>query len=258
MKHIKRKAVMQVKLDKEALREIAPEPMDPSILSSLKYKDVKKLNSFQIMENGDVIFSFFYNDNGNAFAIPIANPVLIYFNQAQSLLRHIHEKKIELLNTFREKEYLTELEMKSFYEFFGMTSNFVVMLTTAMEALVNQKLDKDLKYEKEEQNKYLKIYNYDQVVRWLSFEEKVTKVLNKQMSKDFANAYPLRQCHLNNLKDLRDQIVHTKDSSTFHEYINLYKKSLNFKFTECIEAVKDFINFYHQDLVEPCDCGVDS
>jgi hypothetical protein len=257
MQHIKRKAVMQVKLEQEVLNEIPQSSLDPNSLTNLKYKDVKNFNTFQIMENGDVIFSFFYNDNGRACAIPLANPILIYFNQAQSLLQQIHFKKQELLSVFRQEIYLTEAAMKSFYEFFGMTSNFVVMLRTAMEALVNQKIDKDLSYEKNEQNKYLKTYNYEQIVRWLPFEEKVSQVLNIQMGKSFEKNYPLKQTSLQNLKELRDQIIHTKDSPTYEEYINLYKKSLNFKFLDCIESVRDFINFYHPDLVEPCGCGVE-
>lgn len=258
IKHIKRKTVKFFKLDQETLDKLAPEKVPEDVLSNIKFKDVKNHNAIQLMEDGEVLFSFFYNDNGQACTIPLANPVLIYFNIAQSHLRTIYLKKEDLLGLFRNRKDINEDAMKLFYDFFGLTSSFIIMLMTSIEAFVNQHIDKDFKYEKPEQKKYLKLYDYEQILRWVSLEDKIEDIINKKYSKNFATKYPNRYVFIKNLKELRDQIVHTKSGKNHEGYIDLFRKSLNFKFSECIEAVRDFINYYDADLIEPCPCGIDT
>ena len=258
IKHIKRKTVRPIQLKPDQLNEIAPEKASENVLKNIKFNDVKNYNAFQLMESGEVLFSFFYNDHGNACAIPLANPVLIYFNIAQSHLRTIYTKRKDLLSLFRDRTDVTEDVLKLFYDFFGLTSSFITMLMTSVEAFVNQQIDKDFKYEKLEQKKYLKVYNYEQILRWVSLEDKINDILNKKFSKDFAKKYPNKNIFIMNLKQLRDQIVHTKEGINHTGYIEIYRQSLNFKFSECIEAVRDFINFYELNLLEPCPCSIDS
>ena len=219
IKHIKRKTVQPIKLNYEQLEKIAPNKAADDILKNIKFKDVKKYNAIQLMESGEVLFSFFYNDNGNACTIPLANPVLIYFSIAQSHLRTIYAKRKDLLSLFRDRTDVTEDVLKLFYDFFGLTSSFITMLMTSLEAFVNQHIDKDFLYEKPEQKKYLKVYDYEQILRWVSLEDKINDILNKKYSKDFANKYPNRNVHLINLKQLRDQIVHTKEGINHSGYI---------------------------------------
>jgi len=258
LKHIKRKTVRPAKIDLEKLKKIFPENVPDDVFSNIKFKDVKGYNAIQLMQDGEVIFSFFYNDNGNACTIPLANPVLIYFNIAQSYLKNISSRRDDLLRLFRNKKDLNEDAMKIFYEFFGLTSSFIVMLMTSIEAFVNQHIDKDYKYEKLEQKKYLKVYDYGQILRWISLEDKIEDILNVKYSKDFADKFPNRYVHFKNLKELRDQIVHTKEGQNHQGYIELFRKTLNFKFNDSIEAARDFMNYYEPNLIEPCPCGVDS
>ena len=91
-----------------------------------------------------------------------------------------------------------------------------------------------------------------------TLDDKIDDILNKKYSKDFAKKYPIKYVFIKNLKDLRDQIVHTKEGKAYEGYIELFRKSLNFKFNECIEAVRDFMNFYEPNLIEPCPCGIDT
>ena len=258
MKHIKRKTVMQVSIEEKAVKEIAPQNAPEDILKNMKYKQVKGKHALLLMENGDLLRHFFYNDNGKACTIPLANPVLIYFNLAQVHLRNIYSTRKTLLQLFNDKKNVTEDSLKLFYEYFGLTSSFVVMLMTAIEAFVNQKIDDDYKYHKPDQNKCVRVYDFDQIQRWIPLSEKIDEILNKISGKSFAKKYPLKQVHLNNLKELRDLVVHTKAGKNYESYTELYNKTLNFKFNEAIEVIKDFINFYEPNLIEPCPCGIDN
>lgn len=257
MKHIKRKTVTPASLPKEKVADIFPGKLPEDALKNIKYSQVKGMHGMLIMESGELIHSFFYNNNGKACTIPLANPVLIYFNLAQSYLKDISNTKETLLSLFKADSNINEDSLSLFYRYFGLTSSFVVMLMTSLEAFVNQKIDKDYEYKKQDQNKCLKVYNYEQIQRWIPLTEKIGNILNPVTSKNFGKNYKLKQTHIDNLKTLRDLIVHTKAGNNYEEYIELYKKSLNFNFNESIEAVQDFINFYEPNLIEACGCGAD-
>src|SRR6188508_1420418 len=100
MKHIKKKTVEHFKIKDEKLSSPTSSNADFSPFFNLKYKDIKGKNAMVIFENGETFRAFFYNYNGNACAIPLANPVLIYFHYAQTNLKNIYAVKDELLNLF--------------------------------------------------------------------------------------------------------------------------------------------------------------
>lgn len=259
LKHIKKKTVNYVKFDKESFENSGlllnlPDGKMPK----LKYKDVKDKHAMLFMDNGEMLRSFFYNDNGNTCTIPLANPVLIYFHTAQANLKNIYSTKKDLMALFRDNGEVTESSLQLFYGFFGISSNFVTILMTALEAFVNQKIPINYKFQKKEGTKFTRIYDSDQIQRWVSLDDKISDILNVVENRNFAKHYPMRQPHIDRLKDLRDNIVHTKSGAAYINYTELFKKSLNFKYNESIEAVRDFINFYEPNLIEPCPCGVDA
>jgi len=61
------------------------------------------------------------------------------------------------------------------------------------------------------------------------------------------------------LKELRDEIIHTKTSrETFPKcYRKLYDSCLSFNHEQIILYVRDFINFYSPGMIEECNCGQD-
>jgi hypothetical protein len=158
---------------------------------------------------------------------------------------------------FRGNDKLTENSLKFFYDFFGISSSFVVLLMTALEAFVNQKIPADYKYQKIEANKFTKVYDNEQIQRWISLDEKIQEILNKITNQSFTKHFPNKQIFIDNLKDLRDSIIHTKSGLAFENYTELFKKTLNFKYNDAIEAVRDFINYYEPNLIEQCSCGGD-
>jgi hypothetical protein len=260
IKHIKKKTFDNFKLNEvaiEKIKETVPEALSLNFKGKIKYKKVKNSHALLFLESNETIRAFFYNDNGNTCMIPLANPVLIYFHSAQTTLRGIYSTKKELLGLFREDTVVTESSLKLFYDFFGQTSGFVTLLLTAVEAFVNQNIPEDFEYKQPEGNKFTRLYNHEQIQRRVSLEEKIENILNVVSKKNFAAKYPNRNIHLTNLKRLRDDIVHTKSVDHYESYTKLFKETLNFKFNETIEAIKDFINFYEPDLIEPCPCGLD-
>lgn len=164
LKHIKKKTVNYAKFDKDNFEKSGlllnlPDGKIPK----LNFKDVKSKHAVLIMDNGEILRAFFYNDNGNTCTIPLANPVLIYFHSAQMNLRNIDSTRKNLMALFKENEAITESSLHLFCGFFGLSSSFVTLLMTALEAFVNQKIPINYKYFKEEGNKFTRTYNTDQI-----------------------------------------------------------------------------------------------
>jgi len=258
MKHIKRKTVMHMSLSEENINNSSPKKTSVNLLDTIKYREVKDKHAILFMDNGERLYSFFYNNNGDARIIPLANPILIYFNLAQVYLKDIYASRKLLLGTFNSPMKVKEDSLTLFYQYFGLTSSFAVMLMTAIEAFVNQSIQENYKYQKSEKDKCLKIYDFDQIQRWIPLNEKIEEILNKTSGKNFKTKQPLAQKHIDNLNELRNLIVHTKAGDNFKRYADLFKRTLNFEFNDSIEAVKDFINYYEPNLIEPCLCGRDT
>src|SRR4051812_34180049 len=102
LKHIKKKTVNHATISVETLDEIGIPVIPKGHTVAIKYKDVKDKNALLFMESGEMFHAFFYNYNGKVCTIPLANPVLIYFNTAQSTLKEIYAVRSELLELFNE------------------------------------------------------------------------------------------------------------------------------------------------------------
>jgi len=100
MKHIKRKTLSELQVPEQVLTKSSSEKDLKEALKTLNYKDVKEKHALLIMDSGELIRAFFANDGGRACIIPLANPVLIYFNFAQTLLKSLSETKEKLLKSF--------------------------------------------------------------------------------------------------------------------------------------------------------------
>ena len=242
----------------EDLKEIFPKKHNNDKFAPIKYKDIPKDHiPFLIWDTGYFTRGFTFDNNGMACIIPLANPVLIYFNLAQMNLRQIYSLKKELFDKFGNKTPVKENALDVFYVFFGVASTFIVMLVTSLEAFVNSKIPKDFLYHEKDAKKCIRVSNIEQIQRWISLEDKVKNILNKSTSKNFAKKYPSGQEKIDQLIKIRNKVIHTKTDDTYQYYEQLYKDMLRFKFNETIIAVRDFINYYDECLIEQCPCGKD-
>jgi len=157
-----------------------------------------------------------------------------------------------------ELETMDESVTNELYSFFGNSFGFATMLFAAIEAYINKTIPRDYEFKDEKPNK-TEIFNKEQIERYLSFDIKIRNVLKEITKKDFTAAHPQKNQHIVNLKEFRDSIIHPKTNkggATPYDY--LYKRALNFKYGETIEAVKLWLNYYEgSGYVEDCDCGKD-
>jgi hypothetical protein len=256
MKHIKKKFQFEEILTEEIKSSLQGKG---SFIAASEFSNVnipKDHKCILLTDENKAIEAFQVKLNGKKYFIPEPDPILIYFNNAYANYRNIEETKNKLL-TILNKETLSEAIINDLYNYFGLTNGFVIFLFTAIEAFFNRYIPEDYNYIINRNNR-TEIYNTDQIQRFISFDDKLTKVINKISNKNFSHDFPLKYQHITNLKEFRDSIVHTKskkDGLTPFDY--LYKKALTFKFEETIHATRDFLNYYKPKFVEECNCGFD-
>jgi hypothetical protein len=256
MKHINKKTLNEHKFSKEDLEKIMPVISDVESFSQLEYKELKGKHAVLFHADGLMSRAFFFKNNETTCTIPLADPVLLYFNEAYKSLKSLIVHRKELLDLYSKETRMNEHSIEVFYNFFGAMSTFIILLYSSMEAFVNYKIPKEFVYKKSESGKYLKVYNIEQIQRWIPLEEKISCILTSLVKKSFFKDFPIKHQHIVNLENFRDSIIHTKKIEVFDGYESLYKTGLRFKYEETIEAVKDFINYYEDGLIEPCPCDI--
>ena len=75
----------------------------------------------------------------------------------------------------------------------------------------------------------------------------------KSFHVEFGNKYE----NIQKLKEFRDAIMHTKsdNGNPAKFYEDLYTCALNFNYTDTINHVRDFLNYYEPNFIEECNCG---
>lgn len=205
-----------------------------------------------------VIQSFIYKRNGKTLLIPEPNPIVIYFSNAQNFLSALIESREELFEVLNTKNPNVSELMNISYRFFGLSANYVTSLFNSLEAFINSEIPNDFLYKRESKQK-TEIFNKEQLQRELRFEEKIKKVIPLIKKKKFHEQFSHKYEIIIAFKEFRDDIVHTKadKNNSPNYYQNLFTKALDFDYNKTIYIVKDYINFYHEGLIEKCDCGRD-
>jgi recombinational DNA repair protein RecR len=256
MKHIKKKFQFEKQLTQDDLASMQQTGKLLAYSTNAKSKVPTGSQCHLITENDKSILAFQVNLDGKRFFIPEPDPILIYFNSAYANFKHIKEYKSKLISTL-DQGIITESTLNSLYNYFSLTNGFVIFIFTAIEASINRCIPENFVYSVPRSNR-TESYNKEQIQRHLSFDDKLNKVLTEISGKTFSKSHPLKYQHIINLKEFRDLIIHTKDSSegtATYDYI--YKKTLSFKHEETLHATRDLLNFYQPNYIEECSCGND-
>lgn len=258
MKHIAKKFLHQVEITDNIRKviEIKGEQVkrgETGLQKRSKSKDI-----YLESESNHLIKSLLLKKNGKEFIIPIPDLSLVYFDSAYNLnvLRKDQELKLyeKLMIT---PNSLGEDATNEVYRYYGYASSFIISLFTSIESFINHIIPDEGIYIREIPKRRTEHYNKEQIQRELPFNEKTRKVLPFFFDKkNFFLKSTLANEKLNKLKELRDDIVHTKSDSSFKSQEELIKKLLNFPFEETLESVAKFMNFYKPNFITECQCGL--
>jgi len=252
MKHIKKSFYFQ----SEKLNTSNLELVDVNVVTQDKLKRHKGETVMLGTVDDMYIGGFVHNFDGKMYAIPVPDPTLVYFNNAQQTIALIKKVRSRLLTKLDVDAVITEPAINEIYSYYGQVSSFVIFLFTAIESFVNQNIPDDYIY-KDESNRKTELYNKKQIQEYLDFNTKLKKVLTDVSGKNFfSKQTPINQ-HITNLKEFRDSIIHTKQEVNPFRYEEIMKKSFTFKYENTLVAVAKFMNHYKEGYIVECGCGAD-
>jgi len=256
MKHIKKKFQFEMHLTDEMIQSMKNVFEYKPASGFAKPRPEKGQECILLTEKNLGIRAFHINIGGVNYYIPEPDPILLYFHNAYINFIRIKESKKKVLAVLNQTKLDEDISIV-LYDYFGYTNGYVIFLFTAIEAFINRFIPENFSYQIVQRNR-TELYDRDQIQRYLSFDDKLNKVIVDISKKNFAKTCPLKYKHIDNLKEFRNIIVHTKadpNGATPFEYV--YKKSLNFSYEDTLLAVRDLLNFYQPNCVEDCPCGGD-
>lgn len=256
-KHIQKKFLNETELSQEVIDLISNSELRISLDDQAKIKSIPKgMTPYLTTEDNKFLKAFTFRHNNQTKLIPEPYPILVYFNAAYLNYIQINDKRNEIFEKL-SGEKLSELMIKELYDYFGVTSSFVILLFTSIEALMNRSIPKDYTY-KRVTSKKTELFTKAQIENFIPFDEKIKNVLTDATKKNYAKQHPKKYTHISNLKEFRNMIVHTKEAEGEATYEYVYKKALSFNYEETLNVVKDFCNFYTKDdFITECKCSFD-
>ena len=261
MKHIEKKYLFQEKVLR--LKKISNSNSTEFPLKQVDRRDKKtlKINKnervFVKTTEGFFLSGFIYNYHGNYTVVPIPDLTLVYYDHSYQMNRMRKKKENELFEKLNSEDDISEDASNELYHYYGFASNCIISLFTSIESFINHLIPDEKTFQKVLKNK-TEIYTKSQIQESLNFNEKVKIVIPYFFDGKnfFKKANPTNEL-INNLKQLRDDIIHTKSESNFELQELLLRRVLNFKYDKTLEAVAKFMNFYKNDYVQECNCGND-
>lgn len=230
-----------------------------------EYNNSKSINDdydlAAFTSNNQLVFGFHYMHKGNKNFIPELDPSVIYFSSAQMFSKMIYNYKRDLLNqsslfkTNKEGKNETQsldVTVKQFEMFFQFASSYIIMLSASLEAFVNKMIPIDYTFT----TKKGSVKNIEWILRQ-NIELKLSKIIPKCTQKDYAKEFNEKYESILKIKNFRNELIHLspKNEITNTKYKEFYRKVIDFGYSDSIYAIRDYINYYEEGLIEECDCG---
>lgn len=215
-----------------------------SYQESNKYADDYDRDLLLITEDS-IITAFDYIYKGQKLMMPEINPVTIYYSNA--VMSNFKIKNYKNILISKSKEGIIDSHV--FGNFFQLAFNCIINLQSSVETFLNYILN---------ENKYV-FYDKNNKVRKSSIHEKIEIALPEIFNKTFKDDYSKQITQIKDLISIRNEMIHLKPDKeeTNSKYKVPYRKILDFNFDETVEAVKVFINYHQNSLIEECNCGRD-
>lgn len=245
--HSKRKFVGNFKVDFkfDELNEVNKHAKKPS---EIDFEEFSK--AFMQLDDKTIIQGFVHLVNGKPFIIPEPEPSILYFTNAENKLSDLLKIQSILLSSNLTTTNFTELS-HTFYNFFQLSSDYILNLFTSIEAFNNSMIPDDfiIKIKR-------KTFDKNRTLRSMDFLTKIKKAMPKIMNKSFLKDHPEKYEFILEIKNLRDNVVHTKDMQSGFpaSYRELYVSYLNFDFSKSYIITKDYFNYYQENWIEECNC----
>ena len=241
MQQIKKKYLAIAPIDEDSYNYIH------NRVDEIPKNDINEFIPHLVTNKNVIIQGFFYKNDKKTYIVPEPNPVIIYFNNAFSNLKPLTVYKEKLFIELDSDIPNMDIILNYFYTFYGFAINFTSSLCEALEAFTNSRIPIEYKWRGKDKSK---------IIRFASIKDKLKIVIpDISNGKDFTNEYYSKYLDIENLICFRNDITHAKSdiSHKINYYNKLFISSLDFDYSNVIESVKEYINYYEPNLIEVID-----
>ncbi|MCK9414450.1 MAG: hypothetical protein M0Q53_19265 [Prolixibacteraceae bacterium] len=212
-------------------------------------KTLTDLNNFDqayfFTEGNYIIQGFLYIHNNKLLVIPEPEPSILYYANALRVVETIIENrdKIFILVGIENAHKIDVL----FSDFYIDAFNFVINLFASIEAFNNSVIPEDFTYRDRK-----RLLNREKIQRFASPDLKIESIIPKIFGKSFIDDNKEGHLIISKLKNIRDNLIHTKNQSEnwAASYRNIFRDLLSFDYEKALESAKEYMNFYKNDWIE--------
>jgi hypothetical protein len=252
-KHIRRRMLFEMEIPDHLKQKLDSVVTKVAFNEVNTMKPLKKRVAFIHTDKDWIVKPFKFRNGKQQLFIPEPDPVLIFYNAAYVNYIQIDEYKKKLLSMYDEGAEADFTHV--IYNYFTAASSVIIFLYTSIEAFVNRRIPFDHIHTNSFPKK-TETYNKKQIEESFTLVDKIEKVLNPHYHKNFKSSFTLKYQTITNLKDFRNQIIHTQTSEGKYTYEELYTRALKYDFKKALDHTADFINYYAEkpDLLIECSC----
>jgi hypothetical protein len=259
MRHLKKKYLKAYKVGDNVADVLKSATVDEKAITEIRKNNFDGYYNILVTEGpegNELIQTFQYNLDKRVYFIPEPNPIVVYFEIARSYEKDIKTAKLKLLDEYDNKTPDATKILAAFNHYYSISSVTAIFLFTALEGFINNLIPEDYKYFRSLETK-TEVFDKQQVQENLLFEEKIKKVIPEITNKNFAQDIGHKYEIIKKLKLFRDEIIHTKsyNDTKPNFYKGLFTTSLDFDYEKTMYAVRDYINYHENNLIEECNCG---
>lgn len=216
-------------------------------ITNKKLADEMGLDSILTFEDG-IIYSFDCIRGKKKIIIPEINPTIIFFSNATMSIRStLHYREELFKNSPSTSNFNININPNDFANFFQPAVNCIINMQAALESFANRVIPKeyepyDITGNKINQNLFFKL---DTAV------PEISKKVGFELER-----YKKHRKRIREIIELRNDIIHlTPAFDTNTAYKDVYRRLLKNDFENSLIAVRTYINFYEENLIEDCECN---
>lgn len=221
--------------------------------AELTITHIKKVdkNSLLILETKDSkkILAYKYEKSGSTSIISIPDFSIVNFDIALQLHEKVLSSKKELIKNLNINNNSNIIDYSKSYIFTTNSSLLITTLFTSLECYINSLIPEEYFYTNEKQERI----NKSDIMKNTRFMDKINNVLpNIYNNPSFISI--TKDQNINLLEKTRDMLIHLKTDATGEHSKYILNTLLDFRYKECLNTVKNFMNYYKPNHIELCVC----
>lgn len=222
--------------DRKYVNQIAIDWSYEDLLKDIQLPNkLPDLNNFDqayfFTEDKNIIQGFLYIHENKPIVIPEPEPSILYFANALRIVENIIENRNEIFKLIG-LENAQKIDLL-FSDFFLDAFNFVINLFSSIEAFHNSVIPEGFTYRDKK-----RLLNREKIQRFTTHDQKAESIIPQIFNKSFILNNEEKYSILKQLKNIRDNLIHTKNQSKnwAASYRDIFRELLSFDYDEALKS----------------------